>query len=285
MSETTDKAVNTVPENMRWFADQMLLNTPVETLMKNVKTNLKRHLPQIRAFQVRDGAEIMIAGGGPSLAAQLDTIWEKRQAGAKLFALNGAHDYLLANGIMPSAQIIVDAQEHMTRFVQTPRPGIKYLIASQCHPAVFEALKDYDVWIWHSAMDEATGYLNLLTQYYFGNFQVMLGGSTVALRSIWIARAVGFENIHLFGVDSCLMNNEHHAYQQKENDGDEVKTILCADRKFQCSGWMVSQAVEFMDMIKAVGHLFKLQIHGDGLLAHIMQTGAQAFETLETQED
>lgn len=271
-------------EGMKLFAEEMKLNTSLEDLLGNIKKNIRRHIPQIRAFNVQKDAELMIIGGGPSLDEQLPPIKEKREAGAKLFALNGSHDYLIDQGITPSALVMVDAQEHMARFVQRPQPKVKYLIASQCHPAVFDALKDQDLWIWHSAMSDETGYINILNQYYFNNFQVMLGGSTVALRAIWLARSVGFENIHLFGVDSCLMDGAHHAYKQTENDADEVKIILCADRKFHCAGWMVSQAIDFMNMCKSAGHLFKLQVHGDGLLAHIVKSGAEAFETLDNME-
>jgi hypothetical protein len=37
---------------------------------------------------------------------------------------------------------------------------------------------------------------------------------------------------------------------------------------------MLKQAEDFMDMVHHQGEMFNLNVHGDGLIAHIMQTGA-----------
>jgi hypothetical protein len=38
---------------------------------------------------------------------------------------------------------------------------------------------------------------------------------------------------------------------------------------------MVAQAHEFMDLIKFLGDEIELAIYGDGLLSHILRTGAE----------
>jgi hypothetical protein len=54
-------------------------------------------------------------------------------------------------------------------------------------------------------------------------------------------------------------------------------------RVFSCAPWMISQATEFIEIIRRMGDAFELQIHGDGLLAHILEVGASA--TLDTKGD
>jgi hypothetical protein len=87
---------------------------------------------------------------------------------------------------------------------------------------------------------------------------------------------LGFRRFHLFGADSCLTDDgKHHAYSQPENDGMMIFPAYVGGRKFLCHPWMFSQAQEMMDLIKFYGHAFELEIHGDGLLKHILTTGAE----------
>lgn len=66
----------------------------------------------------------------------------------------------------------------------------------------------------------------------------------------------------------------HHAYAQPENDKFGIIPVTCGGRVFACAPFMVSQAQEMMDLIKFLGDEIELEIHGDGLLAHILKTGA-----------
>ena len=78
---------------------------------------------------------------------------------------------------------------------------------------------------------------------------------------------------HIFGCDSCLEDSSHHAYEQKENDGQMVVPVNVGGKIFYCNPWMISQAQEFMDLIKMMGDEIELEIYG-GLLHHILETGA-----------
>ncbi len=39
---------------------------------------------------------------------------------------------------------------------------------------------------------------------------------------------------------------------------------------------MISEAQEFMDLIRVMGNEIELNVRGDGLLAHILKVGAQS---------
>jgi hypothetical protein len=81
--------------------------------------------------------------------------------------------------------------------------------------------------------------------------------------------------------------NAHHAYPQPENDGALVVPVVVnaegqladaseSGRIFYCNPWMVTQAQEMMELIRFMGDEIELEIHGDGLLAHILRVGAAA---------
>jgi hypothetical protein len=93
------------------------------------------------------------------------------------------------------------------------------------------------------------------------------------LRAIPLLRMLGFKRFHLYGFDSCL-TDEHHAYAQPENDSEHVVSATVGGRVFRCHVWMLSQAQEFIDLVKFMGDEIDLQVHGDGLISHIIETGA-----------
>jgi len=77
----------------------------------------------------------------------------------------------------------------------------------------------------------------------------------------------------------------HHAYKQKENDNAVVVpvTLNPSGRVFYCNPWMVSQAQEMISLIRVMGDEFELLIRGDGVLQHILVTGAE-LASLDVEE-
>ena len=49
---------------------------------------------------------------------------------------------------------------------------------------------------------------------------------------------------------------------------------------FNCNPWMISQAQEFIDLIRMLGDEIELNIYG-GLLRHILGTGASSADIKE----
>jgi hypothetical protein len=96
---------------------------------------------------------------------------------------------------------------------------------------------------------------------------------------------LGYQRFHLFGCDSCVSAEAHHAYPQPENDGAPIFPTLVGGRKFGCTAWQIAQAQEFMNLIRVMGDMFELEVHGDGLLKWILDHGAELdVEREETTE-
>ena len=219
--------------------------------------------------------EVVMLCGGPSLPDHLEKIRELRREGAALVTVNGTYNWAIDQGLSPSVQIILDAREFNKRFVQPQLPLCKYLIASQCHPEVFKGLPHDRTFMWHSGLtEEQIGLVVAKTGHYFP----VPGGSTVVLRALPMLRMLGLKRIHMFGFDSCLSGDAHHAYPQPENDGEPLMPVTCGGRTFMCLPWMVSQATEFLDMVKFMGEHIELAVYGDGLIAQIIKTGASLSE-------
>jgi hypothetical protein len=148
------------------------------------------------------------------------------------------------------------------------------MIASQCHPSAFDQTPKDQTYIWHTSDPALHDTLSAQYETWWG----VPGGSTVMLRAIPLMRMLGFKRMHLFGFDSCISENDHHAYAQPENDGAPIIDVLVGGKAFRCHPWMVSQAQEFMDTVKYLGNEVELGVYGDGLIAWIMEVGASVAE-------
>jgi SAM-dependent methyltransferase len=270
----------------RDIADAGIVNTEEARVRANVTHNIAQGWTAVHPHAPND-LECMILGGGPSMPAFEAEMKARRADGVKLLTLNGAYNWALDHGLIPSAQIIVDARAFNARFTKPVLDDCKYLLASQCDPSVFEGLPPDRTYLWHTNQALIR---DLLDAQYPGGWHAIPGGSTVLLRALPLMRMLGYRKFHLYGCDSCLRNvpdgstigrtdlpPQHHAYAQPENDKGLVipVTLTGSSQIFYCHPWMISQAQELMEMIRIFGSEIELAIHGDGLLAHILETGAK----------
>ena len=253
-------------------------NTSEEVVLEHVKSAIKRHIPQFKPHDEQDKV-IAIVGGGPSLKDTFDDLKEKHEAGMKVVSVNGTHDWLMDHGIRPSLHVQLDSRPFNARFVQNWHPDTKYMIASQSHPDVFDALEGADVTMFHLATNGRVR--RVLHDYYMGYTVPVGGGNTVMLRTIPMMAMLGFKTMEIFGFDSCCIDEENHIYEQTENDVGTSTTVTVGDREFFCYGWMHSQAQQFITVIEKMGDKFELVVHGDGLIAHILETSATRFEEIQ----
>lgn len=274
------------------IVDAGVLNITVEQVRKNAETNLSGQWRDIGPHEPND-TELAILGGGPSLAIFEDEIRQLRGTGVSLITLNGVYNWAHEKGLFPVNQFVVDARPHNARFTKPIDARNQYFIASQCDPAVLEGLPQERTFLWHAAVESIR---DLLDKHRPDLWFSASGGSTILLRAIPLLRMMGFKKFYLYGCDSCLENgspepgpngevldvmllhNVHHSYKQPENDNAPVIPVIIKGRTFYCHPWMISQAQEFITLIKALGDEIELCVKGDGLLAWIIEAGAQAAD-------
>jgi hypothetical protein len=270
------------PDNLQEirFSDKSGVNVPVEVLFDQVRENVRLGLPQCKPHPPNSDTVALVCGG-PSLkqteAELVEAVWR----GAKVVAMNGSYQWCIDHNIKPSAMVMLDARAFNTRFLETPVPSCKYLLAGQCHPEAFEMCRNRETYIWHAACGQEE--LDFLDEFYFSKYHAIGIGTTVALRAISLMRMLGFQSFDVFGLDSCWLDAEHHAYQQGENDEDELLSVWTRPvdhpdfppKRFLCSPWHVKQAQDIQHLIKARGNFFRLNVRGSGLIAYIIKTCAE----------
>jgi uncharacterized Rossmann fold enzyme len=241
-------------------------NVEYGTLRDQIRANSKRDLTWHSPDMKRKGG-VCIVGGAPSLKNSLNAIKVRKRFGDEIWAANGAHDYLIENGIIPDVMVMMDARPENVRFVRNPHPRVTYWMASRVHPSVLDALEGHKVVLWHSYQPGEIEALEGCER----PFSAVGGGNTVVLRALYLCAALGLRRLNLFGVDSSYSEG-HHVYDQPMNDGEAVETVFVGEREFKAAGWMVRQAQNFMDQAKILLQQgCVVSVHGTGLLPYVAE--------------
>jgi hypothetical protein len=273
------------------------MNTSDDQILANISSSIRRGHPQIKTHK-NNGLRVCLVGSGPSLNSTLDElrtlVWEGGPEVA-LVTLNGAYHWCIEHGLKPTTQIVMDARPSNARFVQPEVPHCHYVLASQCAPELWDAASGYkNVHIFHpvTAKDGPVG--ALLDRYYGEQWIGIGGGTTVASRALTLLRITGHLRFHLFGIDCCWLGDAHHALDQPENNGDirsRSKVTVGVrgsgeTRTFSASGWHLKQLEDFCSILRSNGRHFQIEVHGDGMLAHVMRVlgSAQLDDLTFTQE-
>lgn len=239
---------------------------PDEEWRANIELNVKRGLPEFAPAIIRNQSEVHIVGSGPSLGDPevFDELKKAVLQNRPLIAVKDAHDWLIERGIVPDLAVMMDPQAHRVSCVQKKRPEVGYLIASQCHPDVFDWLADCQVVMWHGASDGSED--KLLGE---GRLKVT-GGSTTGLRAMTLAYLMGFHKFVLYGFDSCMRDGVKRITGAPAPE--HLMPIFAGKnpRKFMCNGAMAAQATEFQLNWQMMPDA-QFRVVGDGLIAAIME--------------
>ena len=253
--------------------------TPSDEAMDNVRLNINRPYPWFHnnpTLNKPKTGKIALIGGGPSIKDTINDIVDYDNT----IVCGSAHDWTQKHLIKPPDYCAVcDPDPVMANYLRHPNKDTKYLISSHCNDTVFEALKGYDVIMWHcwpigNADQAVADYL----QEHTPGWVAIGGGCTVGLRSLTIALMLGYSDIHFFGFDSCMgmTDDNHHAYAFTDTTKEFLGQIYDlkigignnnpTEKQYRVAGYQLAQADHYKQMLAAFGHLFKPTFHGSGLL-------------------
>lgn len=208
------------------LADKINVQYCIPTWLRDeqIRANTARVKGRIAPrYELRD-EPIALVNYGPSLNDTWETIREFKH----IMSCSGAHKFLVERGIIPTYHIDVDPRPHKIKLIGEPQRGTEYLIASTCSPALFEHLKEFDVKLWH-IFDTSDDGMRLLPA---GEW-ALTGGCSVGVRTLTLARFLGFTNLHVFGMDGCegatgkhaaAHPNQPAAYYLVEYEGETYRT-------------------------------------------------------------
>lgn len=260
-------AVETLP--LSRFAGQKVVRNDKGRVLFNIMVNSARDLPWLYGqMPPRDG-EVLFVANAPSVKGSISTIRRKQKKGAKVWAVNGAHDYLISKGIIPDAAGFCDPADRMPTVVTKLNDRTVYLVASCCSPGFFDHLQGRQTILWH--MNNEFGEEDLVRRLglkYGKKGEVFSGGSTCMLRLPSLAYYRGYRKFHFYGVDSSFEGPSHI----NRDDTDLFGTIFhveCNGRTFRTNIPLARQVEEFALLTEILTRNgCSIQVHGSGLLPY-----------------
>lgn len=292
----------------------MLLNkistqaaTNISDHLAYVKQNILRRLPWFYSqpeYQKVKGRskKVALIGGGPSLKNYIDDI---KQFDV-VISCGSVNDFLMENGIVPTYSVICDPDPISINYFKHTDTQVKYLLATCCSPKIFDHFdKDKQVILWNCHSDECAK--KLKEEYEETKSEELAailalyvnstgGGCTVGLRALSLAISMGYNNIHMFGFDSCIaVGDKHHAYDfsDKSEELGVIYEIKLApldrdpgdlDRTFYCAGYQLAQAEHFKVFYGMYHQIFTPVVYGDGLIAYGLDLIHQKAAELSKQQ-
>lgn len=208
-----------------------------ETLFQNMESAVARGYPQVLKQEPIKEGMITLVASGPSVSTQIDVI-RKMSKTTLVVAIKDAHDWLIDNGVIPDYALAIDPQEHRISFYK-PNTGVEYMIASQCHKAMFDNLEGHKVTIWHPYVMKGQNRPK--------NSMLIGGGTTSGLRAISLFYVLGWRQFALFGFDSCLDGDKLRVNGSGLKEGDQLTEIRIDQEgeTFYCNAAMALQAEHF----------------------------------------
>ena len=204
---------------------------------------------------------IALIGGGASLNSQVDRI----NGFDHVMTCGSAHDHLIEMGIIPNFALAVDAKVDAVDYFRKPQDITSYLLASQCHPNLYERLAGRKIAMWHflGQCDDPSVFR--------GEAQINWG-CMVGVLAVQMALYLGFQELHFFGFDCSYVADEHHAYDvgHYHHQVEEKKSVFSTNGKdFHSTMALVSQIEHLYDVFASTdGSYIKGYVYGDGMWAN-----------------
>jgi len=239
------------------------IDTPLSTVYciplwlrdEQVKINLKKCKGRLEPnFALRDDP-VACVSYGPSLSYT----WPMIKDFKYIMTCSGAHKFLIEKGIIPTWHVDLDPREHKIQLCGPPHKDVEYLLASTCHPKYFDYLADYNVKLWHIFSSEEEVFRLLPPEEWS-----IMGGPSVGLRTMTLARFMGFRDLHIFGMDGCEgTTGKHAAFHPNQPPGHSITRYKGKEYRVTPSLLSVAKATwhEVDEMVDC-----KFTFYGQGLV-------------------
>jgi len=194
-------------------------------------------------------------------------------------ALNGAYKALQSIGVIPKYYAQLDARPVNVNFVTEPDENTTFLLASQCDPLMYEALRGQDIQVFH-LNTPTTHAVFKGADIYFG------GGSTIGTTAIGVAAALGYRSIGILGYDSSFRDGKSHILPQEQNATVATLPVWVDDKEYLTTPAMAKQVEEFRPWIKGLEAVFPdidVRLFGEGLLYDYIIRGQTIQATRESE--
>lgn len=224
---------------------------PDDVMCHQVKLALARGLPEVGEEAAPHDRTMVIVGSGPSIR-ELPSA--RIGPACDIFALGGAHNWLIDHGVVPHAWINADPLPLVAKYVGRPHKDVTYYLASHGHKFVFEALEGHRIVVWNDNVGQAT--FDEIRRHRKTGIMIA-GGSTGATRAPFLGHVLGYRKFTFYGVD-C--SGDYVADVQRFGD---PLTVECGGREYATTIQFAHQALMLRKIFS--NPEWQVEVKGQGL--------------------
>lgn len=189
-------------------------------------------------------------------------------------AVNGALKLFTDQGLAPTYWAACDPQALVADFLTEPPLHTIYLVASKCHPLIFDMLRGRDVRLWH-VNDHPIPLLNGEAR------RSVMCASSVTLCAMTLMRKLGYRHFETYGWDACFYGMAHHASDAELEAFPEGTIDLnvggeMVDGEISGGRWYkttTTWAAEAQDAVVQTHHAdYDVTVYGEGLIRAILDS-------------
>lgn len=236
----------------------------------------KQKIPHLPQLEPHKGVAAII-GASPSIANHAEQIKAIKENEINIvMPLNGAHDWLVKNEIIPNIHVLfeIDLENPEQALGGSPHKDVYYYICSHADQKLFKDLENYHRVLWH-CFDEPPEYQALIGKLFPGEFMVG-GGHVTFFRSINIAIILGFRRFELFGCDGSFEGESSHYEGYHSYAGEGVMDVIAGGngvpfKRFRTNPSLSFMTHEFLRFCEANQSGLKIRVNGDGLMRYLHQ--------------
>lgn len=243
---------------------------PLRARKDNLDHALSLGLPDISLLEGKErGHECVVVAGGPSVDAFAADIRIRQAAGNQVIVIERMVPWCQRHDICPDYVIVLDACDDVTEALQDPPLGAMYCIATQCPPAVFEALKERTSYIFGTPQ-RGIDLADAWNRHAYTRTTVVNSGGSVTIGAMAMGILLGMRRFHVYGFDCHLTAG---AYAQGIAGVGEPKStiqVTVDGRVYTTTYSYLSFAQQFhllCAMARRLGKLDDVRVYGDSLAA------------------
>ena len=206
---------------------------------------------------------VAIVGSGPSL----NDTWEQIRDFKYVYTCAGAHRFLIDRDIIPTYHVDSDPRPYKAGILGVPHPDVTYLISSICDQTYFDKLELYNakVKLWHILFFEK----DKMVQYPNRDW-ICTGANLAGPRTIKMARIMGYNNLHVFGIDGSIKGTRTHAHEHP-NPPHDFRTYTHEGKVYgTIQHWVDHMSIMFDDLDRLRDTTVKF--YGEGLIQAVAKT-------------
>lgn len=244
----------------------------------------EKKVNQVCPCNLHDRKAVMV-GGAPSYKDRLEEIRQRHADGEYILATKNSYKYLQDNGITPWACVLLDPRPHVIDYLQDADASIRWFVASQCVPEVFDLLleKHCNVWCYHAGV--GVGEDSLIPDMRLPEVDMLImGGSTSMTRGVRLFSQLGFYKFALYGLDSSYREKPTDELWGISQDKEPQFIHMVYGKKQTQKHWSDPEFIAQLNDMKAMfveNPWFEFDCQSEGLMKELFDVMYRTFGEFE----